>query len=92
VARPSPNGHGRVAVPAGRPVGGSSTEGSDTRTVTLHGRPVTYIKAGSGPVLLLVHGLAGTIDNWRAVIEPLARHHTVIAPDLPGHGESARRR
>ena len=28
-------------------------------------------------------------DNWRAVIEPLARQHTVVAPDLPGHGGSA---
>jgi pimeloyl-ACP methyl ester carboxylesterase len=50
---------------------------------------VAYVEAGSGPVLLLIHGMAGTSDNWRGVIEPLARAHTVIAPDLPGHGESA---
>ena len=55
----------------------------------LHGRPVTYAQAGSGPVLLLIHGMAGNFENWKAVIEPLARHHTVIAPDLPGHGASA---
>jgi pimeloyl-ACP methyl ester carboxylesterase len=58
-------------------------------TITLHGRPMTYVQAGSGPVLLLIHGMAGTLENWRAVIEPLARHHTVVAPDLPGHGGSA---
>ena len=40
-------------------------------------------------MLLLIHGMAGTCENWREVIEPLARHHTVIAPDLPGHGLSA---
>ncbi len=61
----------------------------ETRTITLHGRPLTYAQAGSGPVLLLIHGMAGNFENWRAVIEPLARHHTVIAPDLPGHGTSA---
>jgi pimeloyl-ACP methyl ester carboxylesterase len=58
-------------------------------TMTLHGRPVTYVEAGSGPVLLLIHGMAGTYENWKEVIEPLARDHTVIAPDLPGHGGSA---
>jgi len=61
----------------------------EPRTVTLHGRPVTYAQAGSGPVLLLIHGMGGTFENWQAVIEPLARAHTVIAPDLPGHGSSA---
>jgi len=59
------------------------------KTETLHGRPVTYAEAGEGPVLLLVHGMAGNFENWREVIEPLARNHTVIAPDLPGHGASA---
>jgi pimeloyl-ACP methyl ester carboxylesterase len=40
-------------------------------------------------VLLLIHGMAGTYENWSAVIDPLARDHTVLAPDLPGHGASA---
>lgn len=59
------------------------------RTTTLHGREVGYLGGGEGPVLLLVHGMAGTSENWRAVLEPLARRHTVVAPDLPGHGLSA---
>ena len=50
---------------------------------------MNFIEAGSGPVLLLIHGMAGTCANWEAVIEPLAIHHTVIAPDFPGHGSSA---
>ncbi len=58
-------------------------------TVSLHGRPLAYVQAGSGPVLLLIHGMAGTYQSWQAVIEPLAQRHTVIAPDLPGHGASA---
>jgi pimeloyl-ACP methyl ester carboxylesterase len=57
-------------------------------TATVHGRSVAYVEAGEGPVLLLIHGIAGTCENWREVVEPLARHHTVIAPDFPGHGAS----
>ena len=59
------------------------------RAVEVHGRPINFIEAGSGPVLLLIHGMAGTCANWESVIEPLAIHHTVIAPDFPGHGSSA---
>jgi pimeloyl-ACP methyl ester carboxylesterase len=59
------------------------------KTATVHGRSIAYFEAGEGPVLLLIHGMAGNRENWREVVEPLARHHTVIAPDLPGHGASA---
>ncbi|MDX6608158.1 MAG: hypothetical protein QOF85_83 [Solirubrobacterales bacterium] len=59
------------------------------KTVDLHGREVGYLGGGKGPVLLLIHGMAGSCENWRDVIEPLARRHTVVAPDLPGHGMSA---
>lgn len=59
------------------------------RTVSLHGREIGYLGGGEGPVLLLIHGMAGSCENWRDVLEPLARNHTVIAPDLPGHGMSA---
>lgn len=58
-------------------------------TLTMHGHDYAYRVAGSGPALLLVHGIAGDAENWREVIEPLARRHTVIVPDLPGHGYSA---
>lgn len=59
------------------------------RTLEVHGRTVNFIEAGSGPVLLLIHGMAGTCANWESVIEPLAINRTVIAPDFPGHGASA---
>lgn len=58
-------------------------------TATVHGRSVGYLEAGSGELLLLVHGMAGTAENWRPVLEPLALGNAVIAPDFPGHGESA---
>jgi pimeloyl-ACP methyl ester carboxylesterase len=49
---------------------------------------VAYTTAGSGEPLLLVHGLGGTRRTWDHVLDELATTHTVIAPDLPGHGES----
>jgi pimeloyl-ACP methyl ester carboxylesterase len=61
----------------------------EVKTKSLHGRQVTYAEAGKGPALLLIHGMGGSYENWQEVMEPLARHHTVIAPDLPGHGSSA---
>jgi len=61
----------------------------EVKTETLHGRSVAYAEAGEGPVLMLIHGMGGNFENWQAVIEPLASDHTVLAPDLPGHGESA---
>jgi pimeloyl-ACP methyl ester carboxylesterase len=61
----------------------------EVKSETIHGRSVTYAEAGKGPVLLLIHGLGGSYENWAEVIEPLSRTHTVIAPDLPGHGASA---
>ncbi len=59
------------------------------KSLTVHGRSISYLEAGKGPALLLIHGIAGECGHWRETIEPLARHHTVIAPDLPGHGASA---
>ncbi|HEY5187690.1 MAG TPA: alpha/beta fold hydrolase [Solirubrobacteraceae bacterium] len=61
----------------------------ELKTWKLHGRSVNYVQEGSGPVLMLIHGMAGSYQNWERVIEPLAQHHTVLAPDLPGHGASA---
>ena len=60
--------------------------------IRLHGHPVSYYEAGSGPVLLLVHGITSSADAWRGVVPALAEHYTVIAPDLLGHGGSAKPR
>ncbi len=56
----------------------------------LHGRTISYLTAGEGPVLLLVHGIASDSDAWRASLPLLARRARVIAPDLPGHGASGK--
>lgn len=62
------------------------------RHVTVHGHRRAFVKLGSGPALLLLHGVACDHHTWDPVIRLLARHHTVIAPDLLGHGESAKPR
>jgi pimeloyl-ACP methyl ester carboxylesterase len=56
--------------------------------LTLHGHTLSYRREGDGPVVLLIHGIAGCKENWDAVVPALAAHCTVIAPDLPGHGAS----
>jgi pimeloyl-ACP methyl ester carboxylesterase len=56
----------------------------------LHGRRISYLTAGEGPVLLLIHGIASDSEAWRAALPLLARGATVIAPDLPGHGASGK--
>jgi pimeloyl-ACP methyl ester carboxylesterase len=60
-----------------------------TASAPLFSGDVTYTIAGSGEPLLLVHGLGGNRHTWSHIIDSLASKYTVIAPDLPGHGDSA---
>ncbi len=60
--------------------------------IVLHGHRVSYRTAGEGPVLLLIHGITGTSEQWNDVFPMLAEHYTVVAPDLLGHGHSAKPR
>ena len=60
--------------------------------VTLHGYDVAYRSVGSGPVLVLLHGMAGSSATWRYVMPKLASQFTVLAPDFLGHGQSAKPR
>jgi pimeloyl-ACP methyl ester carboxylesterase len=56
--------------------------------IMVHGHEIAYREAGTGPTVLLVHGMAGSSRTWRAVMPLLAERARVIAPDLLGHGES----
>lgn len=68
------------------------TEGRDwpnagaSRFVTAGGLKWHVQVLGEGPVLLLLHGTAASTHSWRDLAPLLARHFTVVAPDLPGHG------
>jgi pimeloyl-ACP methyl ester carboxylesterase len=65
---------------------------SGEHELTLHGHRVRYLIAGSGPAVVLIHGITSSADTWAAAMTGLAREHTVIAPDLLGHGASAKPR
>jgi pimeloyl-ACP methyl ester carboxylesterase len=63
-------------------------EGFEQRELDWRGTRLGYAVGGKGPPLVLVHGLGGTIENWRALAPSLAARHRVLVPDLPGHGSS----
>lgn len=58
--------------------------------VSIHGHEVGYRAGGEGQVILLLHGIAGSSRTWRGVMPALAERYRVLAPDLLGHGESAK--
>jgi pimeloyl-ACP methyl ester carboxylesterase len=78
--------------PPGAPYGRAVPTKHPLQHMELHGHDLAFRVAGSGPVIVLVHGMAGSSETWRYVMPALAERFTVVAPDLPGHGESAKPR
>jgi pimeloyl-ACP methyl ester carboxylesterase len=66
------------------------TVAAEERFVTIDGARMRYLQAGSGPPVILLHGLMGYSFSWRFTIPALARHATVYAPDQLGTGFSDR--
>ena len=64
----------------------------DAWEVELHGHRTIYRTVGSGPPVVLIHGMINSSRHWEEVALRLAGSHQVIAPDLIGHGDSARPR
>jgi len=60
------------------------------KRITLHGHELCYVDAGEGPPIAFVHGLMSSSSNWAAQVDRLTGRHRVVAPDLFGHGESAK--
>ena len=60
--------------------------------IELHGHVCSYRTGGHGPVLALVHGITNSSASWEPVLDLLAQQFTVVAPDLLGHGDSAKPR
>jgi pimeloyl-ACP methyl ester carboxylesterase len=58
------------------------------RELSLHGHRVSYRAAGAGELIVLVHGITSDSGVWCRVMPGLARGHSVLAPDLAGHGRS----
>src|SRR5207342_86020 len=53
-----------------------------SQEVRLHGHRITFRTAGTGPVILLIHGITGSASTWDDVMPWLAERYTVVAPDL----------
>jgi len=66
----------------------TTAPGAARATITAGGLPIVYDRAGAGFPLLLLHGWGGAARHWRATMAGLADAHDLIAPDLPGFGES----
>jgi pimeloyl-ACP methyl ester carboxylesterase len=64
----------------------------DIQYLRIHGYRRAFVRAGSGPALLLLHGIGDSSGTWAGLIPALAEHFTVVAPDLLGHGKSDRPR
>lgn len=65
----------------------------ETKFFDIHGVKQAVVDEGEGDeVLLLIHGMAGSAETWRAVLPQLAKKYRVVAPDLLGHGQSSKPR
>jgi len=63
--------------------------GLEERFADVKGVRMRYFVGGSGPPLVLVHGLGGAASNWTELAPRLAGRHRLLIPDLPGHGGSS---
>jgi len=66
----------------------AAVEGIADKTADVDGLRLHYLMAGNGPTVILLHGYTQTSRMWRPIIPILAEKFTVIAPDLPGIGDS----
>jgi pimeloyl-ACP methyl ester carboxylesterase len=67
----------------------AATKNIVSRTAEVDGVQFRYMTAGKGPAVVLIHGYAETATMWKPIIPLLAERFTVIAPDLPGIGDSS---
>ena len=67
----------------------AATKNIVSRTTEVDGVQFHYMTAGKGPAVVLIHGYAETSQMWKPIIPLLAERFTVIAPDLPGIGDSS---
>ena len=68
-----------------------SSAGLNQHSIEVEGLQIEYLEGGQGDVVLLLHGFGANKDNWTRISKHFTPHYRVIAPDLPGFGESSRR-
>ncbi len=64
------------------------TSGLERHTIVIDGYQLSYLQSGQGDPVLFLHGLGASAISWRLTLVELGQHFMVIAPDLPGCGES----
>ena len=64
--------------------------GEATRAVMLSGHELAYLDSGGGPAVLFIHGLTNSSRSWARLVDALNTDHRILAPDLYGHGASAK--
>jgi len=69
----------------------TAAQSSATVDVDRHSLEVRYLEAGSGPLLVLLHGIPTSSYIWRNVVDPLSESYRVVVPDMVGYGNSAMR-
>ena len=79
--RPQVSGSAAVSLP-------QAPAGVQDKWATIYGAKIHYQEAGSGPAVILLHGLGGDASNWAPTIGPLAQKYRVIVPDQIGFGKS----
>jgi pimeloyl-ACP methyl ester carboxylesterase len=62
--------------------------GVTDKWATIFGMKIHYLEAGSGPAVILLHGLGGDASNWAPNIVPFSKNYRVIVPDQIGFGRS----
>jgi pimeloyl-ACP methyl ester carboxylesterase len=67
-----------------------SSAGLEQHSIKVDGLHIEYLEGGQGDVVLLLHGFGANKDNWTRISKHITPHYRVIAPDLPGFGESSR--
>ena len=67
-----------------------SSAGLNQHSIEVDGLHIEYLEGGQGDVVLLLHGFGADKDNWTRISKHFTPHYKVIAPDLPGFGESSR--
>ena len=66
-----------------------SAAGLEQHSINVNGLRIEYLEGGKGDTLVLIHGFGANKDNWTRFAKHLTSHFRVIAPDLPGFGESS---
>lgn len=77
-----------VIAPGVAPVYGQAQGQPTDKTITVFGQAIHYFDVGSGPVVVLLHGLGSRKEDWMPVLEPLAQKNRLLVPDQIGFGKS----